>query len=138
MRRRCHGCQHLRGSDVRTAKHPNLSIRLVQLCGPFNRIEAILTLIAKRIKLSTRCETTTRVLEHDNISVRGQLICHSWITGSVIRRPCQENWKLLVAHRPIDIRHERHTIAHLYADTRLNRDSVECLRTNTRGSETQK
>src|SRR6185369_4961246 len=137
MRRHYHRREHLRCSDIRTAKHPDFSVRLLQLCSPLNRVETIGALIAKWIKLSTRCKATTRVLQNDDITMRRQLVRESWIAGPVVRCACQENRKLLVTHRAIDIRYKRHTVSHLHADTGLNFDPVGCLRTDTRRSEGQ-
>jgi hypothetical protein len=60
--------------------------------------------------------------------MRGQFVGYLSLAASVVRRALEQDWKFLVAYRPIDIRHERHAVSHLHANTLLNRDSIKSLR----------
>ena len=57
----------LRVADVRAADHPDLAVRPRLGGRPFDGVVAVVGLVDERLELAIRCESTARVLEHEDV-----------------------------------------------------------------------
>ena len=105
---------------IRGAEHPHLAIAVGQLRGPLNRVVAIISVIhVVLFEHTLRAMTSTRVLNHNDISTPGQRLrdLNRRRGGLVIRRAMQQHRQLLIGRRampgrPIDIGGQLHAITH--------------------------
>jgi hypothetical protein len=118
----------LRGPHVRPAKHPHLSIRIRQRRRPFHRVVTVLRLVLERVPLAFRFKPPAHVLRNHHVPPRRGLEPEAHAPRLVVRRAHQQHGKFFFSFWPVNIRAQRHAIAHLRRNIPLHRDFVTLRR----------
>jgi hypothetical protein len=130
---RKHGDQARRGlragqplvvAQIRAAYRRHLPIRPGLLRGPFNRVVAVLALIAERLPLPARFEPAADILRNRHIAALGDLD-HAGVHAIAlrpVRRARHRHRKFPRAVGPINVRVKNHAVAHPHRNMAVHPD----------------
>src|SRR6266516_5553018 len=119
MRRMRDGRQHLRGSNVRTSKHPHLAVGIGQRGRPLHSVIAVVRFMLEWIPFAVRCVASTNVLNDYDIAAGCSLHTEADRVRAdlVVWSALQKNRKVPVRFWPIDVSSKSRAIAHFCHDT---------------------
>ncbi len=113
--------EHLRCTNVRSAKHSYLAIGIGQGGRPLHRVVAIIGFVFEGVPLAFRGIATANILKDDHKSARCSPNPKDQTVAFVIWCALQQDGKLSFGLRPINISSENNAVAHLRRDSMLGR-----------------
>ena len=129
--------QHLRGAVVRFAEHSHFAVRIGQRGSPLHGVVAVLEFHLEGIPFALRAVTAAHVLSHHHVAVRRtqlpNVLSEVQLAALVVRRPYEQHREFAFGLGPVDVREQRHSVAHPGGDSSLH-DNLVVLRGAQQGA----